>query len=141
MEKLLPVPDSIGRLIQSDHKHPRQQSTSNGRHSPTSTAPSKRQRVNESHYVPDRNDAKMPNDHQVQRKNSQTMLGGPSTDAARQMLIANGINPDSLHPAQLHNFANAAHEHQQKSTATYSENLRVYNLTQQAPYSLNISSG
>ncbi|RFN46906.1 nacht domain-containing protein [Fusarium flagelliforme] len=121
--KLLPVPDSIGRLIQSDHKHPRQQSTRDGDHSPTSTSPSKRQRVNEFYYIPGPDDVTIRNGHHVQSNNNETLPGDSSIDAARQMLIANGINPDSIHPMQLQNFANAPPASQQKSIATYSSNL------------------
>ena len=54
----------------------------------------------------------------------------PNTAAAQQMLTANGINPHTLHPAQLANFANAPPAAQQKSIATYSQNLQQHHGTQ-----------
>ncbi|KAF4471595.1 AAA family ATPase [Fusarium albosuccineum] len=49
----------------------------------------------------------------------QQMPGGPAAVAAQQMLTANGINPNTLHPQQLQNFINAPPAHQQKSIATH----------------------
>ncbi|KAL4724763.1 hypothetical protein ACLX1H_008209 [Fusarium chlamydosporum] len=49
--------------------------------------------------------------------------------AAESMLIANGINPQALHPQQLANFANAPPAAQQKSIATYLQNLESHEMT------------
>lgn len=48
---------------------------------------------------------------------------------ARRMLAENGINPDALHPQQLANFAHAPPAAQQKSIATYSQNLKSHEMT------------
>ncbi|KAH8669192.1 hypothetical protein BGZ61DRAFT_115304 [Ilyonectria robusta] len=49
---------------------------------------------------------------------------------AQQMLIANGIDPSSLHPKKLQQFVNAPPPAQQKSIAIYSQYLHQHYGTQ-----------
>jgi hypothetical protein len=102
-------------------------SPSSGENAPS---PSKRQRIDGAPFNPNQPGAMMPNGRPGQGMPGQQMPGGPNTAAAQQMLTANGINPHSLHPQQLQNFANAPPAAQQKSIATYSQNLQQHHGTQ-----------
>ncbi|KIL95776.1 hypothetical protein FAVG1_00514 [Fusarium avenaceum] len=102
-------------------------SPSSGDNAPS---PSKRQRIDGAPFNPNQPGAMMPNGRPGQGMPGQQMPGGPNTAAAQQMLTANGINPHSLHPQQLQNFANAPPAAQQKSIATYSQNLQQHHGTQ-----------
>lgn len=107
-----------------------------GRERPSSpasgeNAPSpKRQRLDGAPFNPNQPGAMMPNGRPGQGMPGQQMPGGPNAAAAQQMLTANGINPNSLHPQQLQNFVNAPPAAQQKSIATYSQNLQQHHGTQ-----------
>ncbi|KAF5679799.1 hypothetical protein FHETE_690 [Fusarium heterosporum] len=107
-----------------------------GQNRPTSPSgdnapsPSKRQRIEGAPFNPNQPGAMMPNGRPGQGMPGQQMPGGPNTAAAQQILTANGINPHSLHPQQLQNFANAPPAAQQKSIATYSQNLQQHHGTQ-----------
>ena len=64
----------------------------------------------------------MPNGRPGQGMPGQQQVGnGP--DAARALLLQNGINPTSLNPDQLQAFASAAPHIQAKTLATYSTNM------------------
>jgi hypothetical protein len=64
----------------------------------------------------------MPNGRPGQGIPGQQQVGiGP--DAARALLLQNGINPTSLNPDQLQAFASAAPHVQAKTLATYSTNM------------------
>ncbi|KAM0347428.1 hypothetical protein ACHAPU_004949 [Fusarium lateritium] len=102
-------------------------SPSSGDNAPS---PSKRQRIEGAPFNPNQPGAMMPNGRPGQGMPGQQMPGGPNTAAAQQILTANGINPHSLHPQQLQNFANAPPAAQQKSIATYSQNLQQHHGTQ-----------
>ncbi|KAF4995363.1 hypothetical protein FGRMN_5147 [Fusarium graminum] len=93
-------------------------------------SPSKRQRIDGAPFNPNQPGAMMPNGRPGQGMPGQQIPGGPNTAAAQQILTANGINPHSLHPQQLQNFANAPPAAQQKSIATYSQNLQQHHGTQ-----------
>lgn len=108
-----------------------------GRERPSSPAsgenapsPTKRQRLEGAPFNPNQPGAMMPNGRPGQGMPGQQMPGGPNAAAAQQMLTANGINPNSLHPQQLQNFVNAPPAAQQKSIATYSQNLQQHHGTQ-----------
>ncbi|KAF5000486.1 hypothetical protein FDECE_11208 [Fusarium decemcellulare] len=107
-----------------------------GRERPSSPAsgenapsPSKRQRIDGAPFNPNQ-PGMMPNGRPGQGMPGQQMPGGPNAAAAQQMLTANGINPNTLHPQQLQNFVNAPPAAQQKSIATYSQNLQQHHGTQ-----------
>lgn len=65
----------------------------------------------------------MPNGARPQPMPGQQM--GNASAAAHQ-LLANGINPNSLNAHQFQNFVNAPPASQQKSIATYSQNLQQH---------------
>ncbi|UZP35500.1 hypothetical protein NXS19_003316 [Fusarium pseudograminearum] len=89
-------------------------------------APSpKRQRIDGAPFNHNQPAGMMPNGRQMPQQ-----MNVPNTAAAQQMLTANGINPSSLHPQQLANFASAPPAAQQKSIATYSQTLQQHHGTQ-----------
>ncbi|CAG7556312.1 unnamed protein product [Fusarium equiseti] len=99
----------------------RPSSPASGENAPS---PSKRQRI-DAPFNPNQPAGMMANGRQMPAGQM-----APNTAAAQQMLTANGINPHTLHPAQLANFANAPPAAQQKSIATYSQNLQQHHGTQ-----------
>ena len=87
-------------------------------------SPSKRQRVDGgAPFNPNQPGAMMANGRPVQGMPGQQMPAN-SVAAAQQLLTANGINPNSLTPQQFQHFVNAPPPAQQKSIATYSQNLQ-----------------
>ncbi|EGU87387.1 hypothetical protein FOXB_02146 [Fusarium oxysporum f. sp. conglutinans Fo5176] len=54
-------------------------------------------------------------------------------DAAKQILINNGIDPLTLHPQRLQNFACVPPAAHQRSIATYSANLQAFRVASPAP--------
>ncbi|EWG49920.1 hypothetical protein FVEG_09273 [Fusarium verticillioides 7600] len=104
----------------------RPSSPASGENAPS---PSKRQRIDGAPFNPNQ-PGMMPNGRPGQGMPGQQMPGGANTAAAQQTLLANGINPHSLHPQQLQNFAAAPPAAQQKSIATYSQNLQQHHGTQ-----------
>ncbi|KAI8667481.1 LisH domain-containing protein [Fusarium sp. Ph1] len=105
----------------------RPSSPASGENAPS---PSKRQRLEGGPFNPNQPGAMMPNGRPGQGMPGQQMPGGPNVAAAQQMLTANGINPNTLHPQQLQTFVNAPPAAQQKSIATYSQNLQQHHGTQ-----------
>lgn len=95
----------------------RPSSPASGENAPS---PSKRQRIDGAPFNPNQPGAMMANGRPGQ------VMAGQQMAAAHQMLTANGINPNSLNPQQLQNFANAPPAAQQKSIATYSQNLQQH---------------
>ncbi|KAL2205554.1 hypothetical protein CC79DRAFT_1050950 [Sarocladium strictum] len=93
----------------------RPSSPASGENAPS---PSKRQRV-EAPFNPNQPGAVMG---RGQAMGGQQMT--QSVAAAHHMLAMNGINPNSLNAAQLHNFVSSGPAAQQKSIATYSQNLQ-----------------
>ncbi len=68
----------------------------------------------------------MPNGRPQQPMPGQQMPNNQSIAAAHQMLNAHGINPNSLNPQQLQHFISAPPAAQQRSIATYSQNLQQH---------------
>jgi hypothetical protein len=101
----------------------RPSSPASGENAPS---PSKRQRIDGAPFNHNQPAGMMPNGRQMPGQ----QMNAPNTAAAQQMLTANGINPHSLHPQQLANFASAPPAAQQKSIATYSQNLQQHHGTQ-----------
>ena len=93
-------------------------------------SPSKRQRIEGAPFNPNQPGAMMVNGRPGQGMPGQQLAGNPNAAAAHQMLAANGINPNSLNPQQFQNFVNAPPAAQQKSIATYSQNLQQHHGTQ-----------
>ncbi|KAF4970009.1 hypothetical protein FZEAL_10128 [Fusarium zealandicum] len=128
------------QMLQQKNQNQMQRDPSgmDGRERPSSPAsgdnapsPSKRQRVDGAPFNPNQPGAMMPNGGRPgQVMPGQQMPSGPQAVAAQQMLAANGINPHSLHPQQLQNFINTPPAAQQKSIATYSQNLQQHHGTQ-----------
>ncbi|RSL63982.1 hypothetical protein CEP53_004262 [Fusarium sp. AF-6] len=79
----------------------RPSSPASGENAPS---PSKRQRLEGGPFNPNQPGAMMPNGRPGQGMPGQQMPGGPNVAAAQQMLTANGINPNTLHPQQLQTF-------------------------------------
>lgn len=110
-----------------DPNRERPSSPASGENAPS---PSKRQRVDGGAPFNPNQPGMMPNGRPGQGMPGQQMSGPQSTAAAQQMLVANGINPSSLNPAQFQNFVNAPPAAQQKSIATYSQNLQQHHGSQ-----------
>lgn len=105
-----------------DANRERPSSPASGENAPS---PSKRQRIDGAPFNPNQPGGMMPNGRPVQGMPGQQMPGG-GTAAAHQMLAASGINPNNLNPQQFQNFANAPPAAQQKSIATYAQNLQQH---------------
>jgi len=92
-------------------------------------SPSKRPRIDGAPFNPNQPGAMM-NGRPGQGMPGQQLANNPNAAAAHQMLTANGINPNSLNPQQFQNFVNAPPAAQQKSIATYSQNLQQHHGSQ-----------
>lgn len=115
--------DPSGMNINQD----RPSSPASGENAPS---PSKRQRTDGPPFNPNQ-PGMVQNGRPGQGMPGQQMHMNPNAAAqAHQMLQANGINPNSLNATQLQNFVNAPPAAQQKSIATYSQNLQQHHGTQ-----------
>ena len=83
----------------------------------------------------------MPNGRPGQGMPGQQMPTSQSVAAAHQMLNAHGINPNSLNPQQLQQFIAAPPAAQQKSIATYSQNLQQHHGNQMGNKQMPNASG
>lgn len=108
-----------------DNRGDRPSSPASGENAPS---PSKRQRV-DAPFHPNQTGAAMGNGR-GQVMPGQPMPGNVAAAQAHQMLAMNGINPNSLNPQQLQNFVNSGPAAQQKSIATYSQNLQQHHGSQ-----------
>ncbi|CAM1501154.1 Fc.00g103160.m01.CDS01 [Cosmosporella sp. VM-42] len=109
-----------------DANRERPSSPASGENAPS---PSKRQRIDGAPFNPGQ-PGMIPNGRPGQQMPGQQMTQNPTAVAAAQMLTANGINPNSLNQQQFQNFVNAPPGAQQKSIATYSQNLQQHHGTQ-----------
>lgn len=110
-----------------DQNRDRPSSPASGENAPS---PSKRQRIDGGAPFNPNQPGMVANGRPAQGMPGQQMANNPNMAAAQQMLAANGINPNSLNPQQLQNFVNAPPAAQQKSIATYSQNLQAHHGTQ-----------
>ncbi|EQL01045.1 SOM1 protein [Ophiocordyceps sinensis CO18] len=110
-----------------DANRERPSSPASGENAPS---PSKRPRIDGAPFNPNQPGAMMANGRPGQGMPGQQLAGNPNAAAAHQMLTANGINPNTLNPQQFQNFVNAPPAAQQKSIATYSQNLQHHHGTQ-----------
>ncbi|KAH0596583.1 hypothetical protein MHUMG1_05701 [Metarhizium humberi] len=110
-----------------DQNRDRPSSPASGENAPS---PSKRQRIDGGAPFNPNQPGMVANGRPAQGMPGQQMANNPNMAAAQQMLAANGINPNSLNPQQLQNFVNAPPAAQQKSIATYSQNLQQHHGTQ-----------
>jgi hypothetical protein len=106
-----------------DQNRERPSSPASGENAPS---PSKRQRIDGAPFNPNQQGPMVANGRPAQGMPGQQMQNNPNVAAAHQMLAANGINPNSLNPQQFQNFVNAPPAAQQKSIATYSQNLQQH---------------
>ncbi|KFA67139.1 hypothetical protein S40285_07292 [Stachybotrys chlorohalonatus IBT 40285] len=109
-----------------DANRDRPSSPASGENAPS---PSKRQRIDAAQFNPNQPGAMMPNGRPVPAMQGQQMAANTAA-AAHQMLTANGINPSSLNAQQFQNFVNMPPAAQQKSIATYSQNLQQHHGSQ-----------
>lgn len=110
-----------------DQNRERPSSPASGENAPS---PSKRQRIDGAPFNPNQPGGMVANGRPAQGMPGQPMAANPNVAAAHQLLTANGINPSSLNPQQFQNFVNAPPAAQQKSIATYSQNLQQHHGTQ-----------
>ncbi|KID74566.1 Transcriptional activator somA [Metarhizium brunneum] len=110
-----------------DQNRDRPSSPASGENAPS---PSKRQRIDGGAPFNPNQPGMVANGRPAQGMPGQQMTNNQNMAAAQQMLAANGINPNSLNPQQLHNFINAPPAAQQKSIATYSQNLQQHHGSQ-----------
>ncbi|ODA83015.1 hypothetical protein RJ55_01524 [Drechmeria coniospora] len=111
-----------------DANRERPSSPASGENAPS---PSKRQRVDGgAPFNPNQPGAMMANGRPGQVMAGQPLAANPNAAAAHHMLTVNGINPNSLNPQQFQNFINAPPAAQQKSIATYSQNLQQHHGSQ-----------
>ncbi|EXV01037.1 hypothetical protein X797_005609 [Metarhizium robertsii] len=110
-----------------DQNRDRPSSPASGENAPS---PSKRQRIDGGAPFNPNQPGMVANGRPAQGMPGQQMANTPNMAAAHQMLAANGINPNSLNPQQLQNFINAPPAAQQKSIATYSQNLQQHHGSQ-----------
>lgn len=92
-------------------------------------SPSKRPRIDGAPFNSTQPGGMVPNGRPAQGLQGQQMANNANT-TAQQMLVAHGINPHSLTTQQLTNFMNSPHGAQQKSIATYSQNLQHHHGSQ-----------
>ena len=110
-----------------DPNRDRPSSPASGENAPS---PSKRARIDGAPFNPNQPGGMIANGRPVQGMPGQQMPNAPNVAAAHQMLTANGINPSTLNQQQLQHFINAPPAAQQKSIATYSQNLQQHHGSQ-----------
>ncbi|KAG6034918.1 hypothetical protein E4U41_006308 [Claviceps citrina] len=113
-----------------DQNRDRPSSPASGENAPS---PSKRPRIDGAPFNPTQPVGMVANGRPGPGMPGQQMQPNPSmaaAAAAHQLLNTNGIDPNSLSSQQLHHFINAPPAAQQKSIATYSQNLQQHHGTQ-----------
>ncbi|TWU71948.1 hypothetical protein ED733_000448 [Metarhizium rileyi] len=110
-----------------DQNRDRPSSPASGENAPS---PSKRPRIDGGAPFNPNQPGMVANGRPAHGMPGQQIPNNPNVVAAHHILTNNGINPSNLTPQQFQHFVNATPASQQKSIATYAQNLQQHHGTQ-----------